>query len=456
MKKLCSLSLVLALLMFCGVPSARALDEDDNIPARMSLAIVVDGEKENGMVGFIVSITPDNTYVLADTIMLQNGDPYLCFKMLFDVQSDGSRRLITENLIPAEPVWIDSSSNIVLLAVRTTEDVTVGHLQFPALAPMSAVSNGDTLYRMGLDITENNPSWSAFGLLSASTKGMAIVSSNYPSGLFSMTTVPNGGNEILDMGGPVIDDRGVVVGISAYVNLDGEVTDEFIFALDELIDHLDQENISYASPGYYGQVTDGVPSIVRAGSGGSTGTSNSPGSGGSSPPSSPRGTGSGSRSSSGGSGSGSSGGLFEDAFSGGLIGIAAAAGAGGILWRKKKRETPGPQAEQSVGSPIGGLTLLGIGGQMDGCRFPLQGGNLAFGRDPDRCAIVYDRGAPGISSLHCQLILQGGSWCLIDLASSYGTYLNGRRLEPSVPNPLRPGDTFWLGQPQNSFTLKEG
>lgn len=60
-----------------------------------------------------------------------------------------------------------------------------------------------------------------------------------------------------------------------------------------------------------------------------------------------------------------------------------------------------------------------------------------------------------MSALHCQLILQGETWCLIDLESSYGTYLNGRRLEPFAANPLRPGDTFWLGQPQNSFTLKE-
>jgi len=445
MKKLCSLSLVLALLMFCCVPSARALDGDDDKPARMALAIVVDGEKNSGMAGFIVSITPDYTYVLTDTIMLQNGDPYICFKMLFDVQSDGSRNFITENLNPAEPVWIDSSSGIVLLSARTTEDVTISHVKFPALSPISAVSNGDTLYRIGLIINENNQHWSASGLYSASADGIAIVSPNYPSGLFSMTTAPDGGNQVLDLGGPVINDQGVVVGISAYANVDGKVTDEFIFALDELIGYLDQEDISYAPPGYHGQLTDGVPRIVRASSGGGSGSRGSSGGGGS-----------GSRSSSGGSGCGSSGGLFEDALSGGLIGIVSAAAAGGFLWLKKKKEAAEPQTEQSTGGPFGGLTLLGIGGQMDGCRFPLQGANLAFGRDPNRCAIVYDSGAPGISSLHCQLILQEGAWCLIDLASSYGTYLNGRRLEPSVPNPLRPGDTFWLGQPQNSFTLKEG
>lgn len=146
----------------------------------------------------------------------------------------------------------------------------------------------------------------------------------------------------------------------------------------------------------------------------------------------------------------------------------AAGGAGAFLWLKKRKESSSGNGQTDIShsdssagpvnppAPSGALTLVGVGGQMDGCRFPLQETTLAFGRDPDRCAIIYDSSAPGVSSLHCQLILQEGTWRLTDLTSSYGTYLNGRKLEPFAPNPLRPDDTFWLGQSQNSFTLKEG
>jgi len=456
MKKLCSLALILALLVFCGVPSARALEEGEDTPARMSLAIVVSSEKDNAMAGFVVAIMSDYSYILTDSIMIQDGNPYVCVKILFEEQSDGSRGFIDKNLVPAEPVWIDSSSGIVLLAVKSTQDVLPA-LFSPPLASASSLSSGDLLYRIGLDITENNPDWSTFGLYSTSASGTAIVSSNYPSGLFSMTTAPVGGSVAMELGGPVINDRGIVVGISAIANVDGKATDEFIYSLDELLSYLDREGITYAPPGYYGYGVDGVPGFAEINSGQVADSPSSP-SGGSGSPSSPSGGGgSGSPGSPSRSGSsGSSGGPLEDALSGGMIGIVSAAAAGGFLWLKKKKEAPQQQTEQSMIAPAGGPVLLGIGGQMDGCRFPLQGGNLSFGRDPGRCSVVYDSGAPGISSLHCQLILQGGSWCLIDLASSYGTYLNGRRLEPSVPNPLQPGDTFWLGQPQNSFTLKEG
>ena len=436
MKKTCSVLLAL-MLLGCCIPSAHALADEDFSNSMLAFTVVVDSAKNNAMAGFVVTMTADTAYVLTDTMILQQGDPYVCATVLF---RDG--RMNEESLIPAEAVWMDGTSSIALLSVPT-EDMAAIHRAFPALAPMSSVSNGDTLHRVGMDITEDNPNWSP--IYCVYTTSTAILSSNYPSGLFSVTSAPSAGSGILDMGGPVIDEQGVVVGISAYAVVDDAITDEFIFGLDEVIGYLDSQGIPYAPRGSCGKVTDGVPKIIGA---------SAPSGSGSSGPSGGSGAGSGSR---GGSSSGSSGGLIGDALSGGAIGLVAAGAAGVVLWlRKKKKPAGGQTPAGGSAAPAGALALVGIGGQMDGCRFPLQGVSLTFGRDPGKCAIIYDSGAPGVSSLHCQLILQEGVWCLTDLSSSYGTYLNGRKLEPFAPSPLRPGDTFWLGQPQNSFTLKEG
>lgn len=455
MKKTCSVLLALMLLLGCCIPSAHALEDEDFSNSMLAFTVVVDSAKNNAMAGFVVTMTADTTYVLTDTMILEQGDPYVCATVLF---RDG--KMNVESLIPAEAVWMDSTSSIALLSVPT-EDMAAIHRAFPALAPMRSVSNGDTLHRVGMDITEDNPNWSP--IYCVYTTSTAIVSSNYPSGLFSVTSAPSAGSGILDMGGPVIDEQGVVVGISAYAVVDDTMTNEFIFGLDEVIDYLDSKGIPYAPRGSHGKVTDGVPKIVGAsasgggpGSSGSSGGSGSSGSSRDTGSSGGSGTGSGS---SGGSSSGSSGGLIGDALSGGAIGLVAAGAAGVGIWLRKKKKPSGGNGQKTAGGsapPAGALALVGIGGQMEGCRFPLQGASLTFGRDPGKCAIIYDSGTPGVSSLHCQLVLQEGAWCLTDLSSSYGTYLNGRKLEPFAPSPLRPGDTFWLGQPQNSFTLKEG
>lgn len=440
MKKLCAVLLTLAVL--CGAPAAHALETEDLIPSSMALTLVVNHEITAATVGFIAAMTPDTTYVLTEPLPFVEGEaPYLCFKMLFDDSGD----LISDNLIQSEVVWMNSGLTLALVAVETTEDVTAAHRGFPALAPMSSVRNGETLHRIGLNITEDNANWSTLGLFSGRTSGKAVLSSDDLPGLFPVDSPlrPGSNDKLLYLGGPVIDEEGTAVGLSTFV-LDDELGNELVSALDEVIDYLDSQDIPYATRGFCGEVKDGRPTIVSTSEGGQE----------AGPTGSPERAGS--------SGS-SGGGLVKDALSGGAIGLVSAGAAGAFLWLKRRKapeqknqKTTGAFPDSSGPSPGGGApVLLGTGGQMDGCRFPLQGANLSFGRDPSRCAVIYDSNAPGVSALHCQLILQGETWCLIDLESSYGTYLNGRRLEPFTTNPLRPGDTFWLGQPQNSFTLKE-
>lgn len=460
MKKTGLILLALILTLSLCVPRAQAASSSERAEgaAKYSLVTVMNAEGTEAMLGFVVTATDTTTYILTDSLVAGDTDPVVFPSALF---KDGG--VNTSESIQAKQVWMDSTGFLVLLAIPTTEDFAMAHICFPGLARMSAVNDGDTLYRIGLDISGDNADVNPFlGVNTVQHSGAAIVSSNYPAGQFSMTTAPVEylGN-VMQMGGPVVNKDGLAVGISAYTIVDDALNNEFVISLDELMDALDGSDILYSTSAQGGayRKDGGVDYRGSSGSGGGSGSGSSSGAGrgsGSSGSSGGSETGSGSR---GGSSSGSSGGLIGDALSGGAIGLVAAGAAGVGIWLRKKKKPSGGNGQKTAGGsapPAGALALVGIGGQMEGCRFPLQGASLTFGRDPGKCAIIYDSGAPGVSSLHCQLVLQEGAWCLTDLSSSYGTYLNGRKLEPFAPSPLRPGDTFWLGQPQNSFTLKEG
>lgn len=52
----------------------------------------------------------------------------------------------------------------------------------------------------------------------------------------------------------------------------------------------------------------------------------------------------------------------------------------------------------------------------------------------------------GVSRLHAVIKSVSGQTVVMDLGSSNGTYLNGARLTPNVPSPLRHGDVIALGK----------
>lgn len=351
-------------------------------------------------------------------------------------------------------VWTDGFASLV--AVHAEE--VPGNVQRMPLVPLSGLSGTEKAYRVG--VTPNN---AGNALEWVVTEGNLITSSNYPDGLISMTSAPVVETQV---GGPVILENGSVAGVAVVAVVNDKATLEYIMPMDGIIALLESNGASYAT--------------------GSSGGGSS--SGGSS------GGGSGSQGGGSGSGGGSQGGgMKDDLISGGLIGLVAAVIAGVFLsLRKKKKDngssggvtppanfsggsTPpsnfsggapggfsgGPTAGvnqfpggATVGFASGGAAIIGRGGLMNGKRFPLQGGGMGLGRDPARCVVVYPSGTPGVSAMHCQLINQGGSWAVMDMGSTYGTFVNGRKLQPSMPCPLRPGDSFYLGQPDNTFVFE--
>jgi len=141
-----------------------------------------------------------------------------------------------------------------------------------------------------------------------------------------------------------------------------------------------------------------------------------------------------------------------------IAGIAAAAVAAVVILavRQKSASASAPQQrEVSRTVAVQKGSLVGVSGPFAGKSFPL-GDRIAIGRDPGQCGIIFPDKTPGVSALHCEICQEGSGFTVTDLGSSYGTFFaGGAKLSPNVPYPLRPGDSFYLGEEGNSFQLQQ-
>lgn len=87
---------------------------------------------------------------------------------------------------------------------------------------------------------------------------------------------------------------------------------------------------------------------------------------------------------------------------------------------------------------------------LDGRRYVLDGPVAAIGRSRD-CECVIDD--PNISRRHAELRrTTGGRWEVVDLGSTNGTEINGRRVSRG---PLQPGDRITLGTRTLDFEIEQ-
>lgn len=114
---------------------------------------------------------------------------------------------------------------------------------------------------------------------------------------------------------------------------------------------------------------------------------------------------------------------------------------------------PGVGGRVDVPGAATGLSVQCISGELRGQVYPLTSAGLMIGREVD-CSIRFAAGSAGVSRHHCALRWQQGVPVLVDLESSYGTYLgDGRRLPPNYPTPVGPGTRFYLANPGNIFQI---
>lgn len=117
---------------------------------------------------------------------------------------------------------------------------------------------------------------------------------------------------------------------------------------------------------------------------------------------------------------------------------------------KKKKEGKGSSGAKAS-SGDSGMRIQGISGVFAGRRFAVNG-SVRMGRDPQG-GIVYPQGTKGISGRHCEISSSNGTVYIKDLSSTYGTFVGNTRIQPNQPVALRNGETFYLGNPQESFTV---
>ena len=90
---------------------------------------------------------------------------------------------------------------------------------------------------------------------------------------------------------------------------------------------------------------------------------------------------------------------------------------------------------------------------MQGQTYPIRGNEMLFGREAV-CAVRMPDGTPGVSRRHCCIRWQQGIPMLIDLGSTYGTFLaDGKQLPPNYPEPVAAGTRFYVGNKGNLFQI---
>lgn len=125
-----------------------------------------------------------------------------------------------------------------------------------------------------------------------------------------------------------------------------------------------------------------------------------------------------------------------------------------LVYNYTKKNKQGKSPQYAAEAMAGGVSIMGINGIHAGAVFPLDE-TLVFGRDAGRCNLVFAGGTQGISGVHCQVSPVAGGAQLMDMGSSYGTFLqNGTRLTPHMPYVLQKGEGFYLADRQYSYRIQ--
>ncbi len=115
------------------------------------------------------------------------------------------------------------------------------------------------------------------------------------------------------------------------------------------------------------------------------------------------------------------------------------------------------QQQAAANNPIANMAaakLIGVEGAYKGASFDLTGA-VVVGRDAAKCNIVYPSGTKGVSRIQCQFTRnpQTGAISVQDNGSSYGTSVNGVKLQTGQIMFLNAGDVISFGE-NNVFKIE--
>lgn len=123
------------------------------------------------------------------------------------------------------------------------------------------------------------------------------------------------------------------------------------------------------------------------------------------------------------------------------------------------RKTVGSNQTQVL-NPEAQVSLLLIDGNQS---IPLVGrqeftiGRVTEGQPilPDVDLTEFDAYAHGVSRLHATIKIVAGIMFVLDLGSSNGTRINGKKILPNIEYPIKPGDVLVLGRLQMKIVVDE-
>lgn len=100
------------------------------------------------------------------------------------------------------------------------------------------------------------------------------------------------------------------------------------------------------------------------------------------------------------------------------------------------------------------VNITCLSGPLKGRIYHVSLNGLMFGRDND-CNVRFPNESPGISRHHCCIRMEQGVPVLVDLNSTYGTFLgNGRQLPPNNPVRITQGSRFYLANTGYLFQVQ--
>lgn len=79
--------------------------------------------------------------------------------------------------------------------------------------------------------------------------------------------------------------------------------------------------------------------------------------------------------------------------------------------------------------------------------------DMCMGVDKSKCHFAFPVGTPGISRLHLRLWPQNGMLCVMDMGSTYGTWINGKKMTPGLVYQAPTGSVIYMGGGQVFQTL---
>ncbi len=323
--------------------------------------------------------------------------------MLNDLSWDPLTHTVDQSqCVPCEVLYY-SESGYPDYAVLQAASAPAGRVALPLLPDESAVSETESVYALGYPGTSDQTEVGNYGLeRPASVENVTVT-----SGVVSRFTTSSslGGTRLIqhdatinsgNSGGPLLNAGGAVIGINTYtITPESGNTSSYAVRISYVADKLDELGIAYdvyepdGGPGIWLYVMIAAVIVV-------------------------------------------------------IIAVLV------LVLRRRKRPVGAP-APAGAAAPAA-FRFQGLSGAFAGRRFAIDG-TVRIGRDGQQCSFVYPAEVSGVSRTHCELSAGNGVVYLRDLGSTYGTFVNGRRLSPNETASLRPGDVFSLGSDEQSFII---